>query len=123
MPLLNMVLYLCSEEADFGGQRPKLPPPVRTKKGWRMFPPDKPRVWDVGERIGSALRDAHLARQTGATGENTSSGRNAPRPHVRRAHWHTYRVGQGRAEQVLKWLPPIPINIDKGHIIPTIHKI
>lgn len=121
-PLLNLVLYLCSEAADFGGERPMIPKPVRTKRGWRLFPPDKPRVWEIGARIGAALRSAHLAEQTGRAQE-AMDGRQSPRPHVRRAHWHTYRVGAGRTDTTLKWLPPIPINIDNGEIIPTIHEV
>jgi len=121
-PLLNLVLYLCSEAADLGGERPQRPKPVRTKRGWKMFPPDAPRVWTVGERIGSALRSAHLAEQTGQR-ETTPDGRQSPRPHVRRAHWHTYRVGPGRSDAIIKWLPPIPINIAGGDIIPTIHEV
>lgn len=123
-PMLNMVLYLCAANADLGGMdRPEKPKPVRTKKGWKLFPPDKPRTRDVGSRIGAALRAAHIDRQTDTPTPATESGRQAPRPHVRRAHWHTYLVGQGKTEQILKWLPPIPVNIEDGDIVPTIHKV
>lgn len=121
-PLLNLVLYLCSESADLGGELPQRPKPVRTKRGWKLFPPDAPRAWPVGERIGAALRAAHLAEQT-EQGRTTPDGRQSPRPHVRRAHWHTYRVGQGRTDAIIKWLPPIPINIESGDIVPTIHEV
>lgn len=121
-PILNMVLYLCTANVDFGGMdRPAMPKPVRTKKGWKMFPPDQPRVWDVGARIGAALRAAHLDRQVEAHGE-IGSGRQSPRPHIRMAHWHTYLVGTGKTERIVKWLPPIPVNIEDGDIVPTIHK-
>jgi hypothetical protein len=123
-PMINMVLYICAANADLGENgRPARPKPVRTKKGWMLFPPDKPRLWEVGARIGAALRASHLDRQTGAAEETTDTGRQGPRPHIRRAHWHTYRVGPGKSEQILKWLPPIPVNIDGGDIVPTIHKI
>ena len=39
----------------------------------------------------------------------------SPRPHIRRAHWHSFWVGkkdQPDARSVtLKWLPPIPVNV------------
>ena len=28
------------------------------------------------------------------------------RPHIRRAHWHTFLMGAGREKRILKWLPP-----------------
>ena len=47
---------------------------------------------------------------TGSTGTHAS-----PRPHIRRAHWHSYWVGKGdepgAREVMLKWLPPIPVNV------------
>jgi hypothetical protein len=122
-PMINLVLYLCAENADLGADRPGRPRPKRTKKGWRMFPPDKPRVWDVGVRIGAALRAAHLAGQTEQVTERTESGRQSPRPHVRRAHWHTYRTGEGRTGSTLKWLPPIAVKIEDGDIVPVIRMV
>ena len=122
-PMLNLVLYLCAANADLGGERPEQPRPVKTKKGWKMFPPDKPRIWDVGCRIGAALRAAHLSEQTEQQAGLTETGRHSPRAHVRRAHWHTYRIGEGRKDSILKWLPPIPINIDEGELVPVVRKI
>lgn len=123
VPLLNLVLYLCAEGSDLGDRRPSRPTPTRTKRGWRLFPPDRPTIWPVGARIGAALRAAHLAEQVEAPRPITETGRATPVPHVRRAHWHTYRVGPGRQDATLKWLPPIPVNIDAGEILPTIHKV
>jgi hypothetical protein len=107
-PLISLLLYLCSVNAEIGNndKRPELPRPKRTKKGWRLFPADKPTTWDVGVRLGAALRHGYTAAQ----GEGET--RAGPRAHIRRAHWHTYRIGPGKAESVLKWLPPIPVNVD-----------
>lgn len=70
-----------------------------------------------------AMRAAHLATQTESTLGITEGGRARPRPHIRRAHWHTYRTGSGRTETTIKWVAPIPINITDGDIIPTIHQV
>jgi len=43
-----------------------------------------------------------------------------PRAHIRRAHWHTYLVGAGRSERRLKWLPPIPVNVDDPESLPAV---
>jgi len=127
-PVINLVLYLCTANADFGiTDRPTYPRPQKTKKGWRLFPPDRPQNWDVGVRLGSALRAAKKAFQTP---EQSPSNQLAEpegsrlSPHLRRAHWHTYRVGEGRTESILKWLHPIPINIDYLDKLPAaIHPV
>ena len=118
-PLISMLLYLCSENAEVGEgtDAPHNPEPVRTKKGWKFFAPDKTRMWDVGVRIGAALRQG---RTPAHAGEGTHA---SPRPHVRRAHWHTYRIGAGRTERQLKWLPPIPVNVADTESLPTTIKL
>lgn len=98
---VNLLLYLCSPEAEYrGGERPKRPEPVKTRRGTRLFPASEPRVWHVGEETGARLRQASAARRT-------PEERNAPRPHLRRAHWHTYRTGKGREGYRVRWLHPI----------------
>ena len=117
-PLLSLLLYLCSEAADYGkGPQPKNPRPVKTAKGPRLFPPQRPRVWEVGARLGAALRRAY----TEASEKADAAGERArPRPHIRRAHWHAYRVGPGRQEVRLHWLPPIPVNVEDFSDLPAV---
>ena len=117
----SLLLYICSENADIDGlaTRPARHVTVKkTKKGPRIFPPDQPRVWDVGVRLGSALRRARVMEE--AEMESAARSHQSPRPHVRRAHWHTYRVGPKRANTTLKWLPPIPVNIDDLDALPAV---
>lgn len=111
-PLISLLLYICSTNAEIGGEsrRPERPRPKKTKKGWRLFPADKPTSWDVGIRIGAALRRGY---ESTGSGDGTHA---SPRPHIRRAHWHTYRVGPGREQSQLKWLPPIPVNVDDADL-------
>jgi hypothetical protein len=59
-PLVSLVLYLCSQAAEVhaaggGDRRPARPEPVKTRKGLRLFPPDRPTPWEVGYRLGAAL--------------------------------------------------------------------
>ena len=62
-------------------------------------------------------------------GSGGPSGTHAsPRPHVRRAHWHSYWVGQKDQPEarsvVLKWLPPIPVNVqDAGDLTTTVRDV
>lgn len=123
-PILSLLLYLCADEADLGPGRPVRPQPKRTKHGWRMFAADQPRTWDVGVRLGAALRRAEAAAVAADAAEPGSLAgpgtRARMRPHLRRAHWHTFRVGPGRADRRLRWLPPIPINLDPHAELPGV---
>jgi hypothetical protein len=129
-PLINLLLYLCSQNADLSrsGERPLRPRFTRTKKGDRMFPPDQPRVWECGFRLGAAIRAAQDRQASKAQGGTHAS----PRPHIRRAHWHSFwtgakaKPGQAPADRklVLQWLPPIPVNVDEAApVIPTIRAV
>lgn len=113
-PVLSLVLYLAAENADFGEGRPERPRPKRTKQGWRLFPADKPTIWEVGVRLGAALRRAYQTDEDAA-----GKAHAGPRPHIRRAHWHTYLTGTGRANRVLRWLPPIPVNVANVDELPS----
>ena len=91
LAVVNMVLFVCSQASDISGRqgRPGNPTPTKTKKGMKVFAAQQSREWLVGARLGSALRKARSMRENAAI----VIGRRGPRPHIRRAHWHTYRVG------------------------------
>lgn len=103
-PLVSLVLYLCSEEPEIidskvPENRPRYPRPKKVKGGWRLFPPDKPKMWAVGDKTGAQLRQANATEPTGR----------AVKPHLRRAHWHGYWRGPKSGERQFryKWLSPI----------------
>jgi hypothetical protein len=97
---VSALVYLCSVNRELA------PLPARPTGRTRTPGVKPPKVIAVGYQIGAALR---AWRRTEATG-GQPTGRTV-RPHVRRAHFHTFRVGPGRAGSIVKWLPPIPINV------------
>lgn len=132
-PILSLVLYIChtTDVVDRSGEliwRSR----VSVKSTKNITIPSDPRVWDVGIRMGQALKKAYLQYQT--QGESSETHKSM-RPHVRRAHWHKFRAGpmkneDGNAiptesrELKVKWLPPIPVNIDEDTDLPTtVHKV
>ena len=126
-PVLNLLLYLCSENAEIGnhGRCPCNPVPKSTRRGAYYFPPRQPTRWDVGVRLGAALRGARQAASESSAGSMAQK-----RAHIRRAHWHGVRVGPAkRADGTpiptserrfeLRWLPPIAVNIQSADDLPA----
>ncbi|MEW5920245.1 MAG: hypothetical protein AB1796_04675 [Bacillota bacterium] len=120
-PLVSLVLYICSVNGEIGdGARPVRPKPTKTKKGQRMFPAPKVTAWDVGVRMGAALRkDKAQARES--ISRDGEKQRSSPRPHIRRAHWHGYWSGpkDGERKFALQWMPPILVRGDAGSELPV----
>jgi hypothetical protein len=108
---------------------PANPEPVSTRRhGTKTFAANKETVWDVGVRIGAALRAAYQREETG--GDAAPTGRGV-RPHVRRAHWHVFvsgprlrddgsAIAAGERIRELRWLPPIPVNVDDYAALPAV---
>jgi hypothetical protein len=122
--LLSLLLYLCADEPEIGDGsiRPANPLPSKTRKGPRFFPPDKAMVWDVGVRMGAVLRHGAELRSAGDADEQGAGGA-SPRAHIRRAHWHTYLVGSGRAERQLRWIPPVLVGADGAVDLPAVIRL
>lgn len=131
-PVINLLLYLCSEQPDLTRRgkpdNPGNPEPKKTRRGgWRLFAADGPREWDAGVRLGAALRRAYQREETGQAPQET--GRSV-RPHVRRAHWHTILSGKRKhadgseipaseRKRDLRWMPPIPVAVDDIDAMPS----
>ncbi|HZT90319.1 MAG TPA: hypothetical protein VFA12_20430 [Stellaceae bacterium] len=121
---LSLVLYLCSRAADIDG-RPGNPAATRTRRGERLFPASGPRRWEVGVRLGAALRAAWDAAAE-SSGSDATGARRPVRPHVRGAHWHTYLRGPRKdvpadsRPRELRWLPPIPVAVEDYDALPAV---
>lgn len=69
------------------------------------------RDYDVGIRVGAALRKAARSEPHRSEGVGTGT---AKRPHSRRGHWHHYWTGPMDRDRklVLKWTAPTIIHPD-----------
>lgn len=116
----GILVYLCSANADVAPARKVGRPPQRRAMG------GKAELVDVGFYVGAAIRQAEedVRRAGGSTVRVSGAGRASVRPHIRRAHFHRYRIGQGRREVTVKWLEPIPVNVTPGGAtVPTVHPV
>jgi hypothetical protein len=114
--LLNLALYLASEEPDLS-ERPRPLPGLsqrRKDKPPRVYPEPDPKRIEVGWRLGAALRRARQEGARAATGAGKS-----PQPHIRRAHWHLYWTGEGsrkdpgKAQPRVRWIEPTLVGADR----------
>lgn len=104
-PLLNLLLYVCSEGVEYQTvERPTMPKHKNTRRyGKRLYPAKAPRVWKLGQTTGNALSEARE--------RSIGTERKGVRPHIRRAHWHTFYAGKRDQEREvrIKWIPPTPV--------------
>jgi len=116
--MLSLLLYLCSEQPDIENWAPKQPAFKYMGGKRRWLAAKVVQQWDVGLRLGAALKDA---RDRAERLDAASDGSGTVRPHVRRAHWHSFWVGK-RGEQTisLRWLPPIPVNVETTEALPAV---
>lgn len=110
---MQLVLYLLAERAEVD-ERPKVV--VKKEKNGVRIVQDKAgeiREYDVGIRIGSAIRQYRMASQDKPAVSGTGS---AKRPHSRRGHWHHYWTGPktGDRKLVLRWTAPTFIHSELG---------
>jgi hypothetical protein len=103
-PLISILLYICSDAPEIDNNRepgtsPSRPTPTKTQKGWRLFPPDCPKIWTVGAQTGELLRQSIMSDDTGRS----------VRMHLRRGHWHGYWTGSKKGKQKFsyKWISPL----------------
>lgn len=109
-PFISLILYICSDEPEIDNERqpgssPVKPALTKTRDGFRLFPPDRPRIWQVGKEIGIKLRTS------GTRSAHKEDGYNV-RPHIRRPHWHGFWSGPKEGERKFgyKWIPAILVN-------------
>lgn len=116
---LPLILYLCAANAEITSKTATAPVIPTLPRNKRAIAPHQPTEWLCGERIGAAIRASAHREATESTGTGPTK-----RPHIRRAHWHTYRVGPERVSTILKWIHPLAINADNGSDMPvTIRKV
>lgn len=114
--LLALVLYLSGDEPDLSGVAKPLR--VVRRRGVQVY--DRPQgdnMLRVGFQAGGAIR---MWRQLEQRPTSDTSGLGLPKaPHIRRAHWHLYWTGKGRAVPRVRWVPPVAVNVRQMDDMPV----
>ena len=111
--LLSLLLYICSDEPDYSDRTPPArayPRKIDGREKWHV--PVAVKTWDVGVRIGAAIRKYRRDEQerigAGGTGRTV-------RPHMRRAHYQGYWTGaRNKPDErkfILRWIPQIAVKM------------
>lgn len=113
--VMPYLLYLSAENRELDGDISSVPAITTTKKGKRLLARAAPNLMEAGVRVGAAIRAHQEARpQVNADGEPNGS---TVVPHLRKAHWHTFWTGPrnepANRRRILRFLPPIPVNVDR----------
>lgn len=97
--LTSKLAYLLTETPDVNRCMSVSAPAIKRprRRPETIFPPERPRFMPLGEEFGNLIRE-HREREV-ASG-HTIHG--TVRPHIRRAHWHTFLMGAGREKRILK---------------------
>lgn len=112
---LQACMYLCAKNADIEENplQKKIYTPSKTIRN--RF--SEIRKWDVGVRVVKAHKSAQIAAID--AGNEPDAFRRRPRQHWRKAHFHTYWVGEGRKRKELKFIAPVLVN-DNGDDMPVV---
>lgn len=95
--LIRCLAYISSEKPDVQDRGTVV---VKGDGNREKRLPTRIRAWDVGYRYMQEKRNQPPSELS----SEISGTHVSPRPHMRRGHWHTYRVGPGRTERKVVWV-------------------
>ena len=117
--IVQILTYLSSTEPDVR-ENPETKTTYRKPTGAPKNKYSEIQKWDVGVRIGTAIRSYS---KRAANGTSSGDGANTKkRPHSRRAHWHYYWYGPKNGERVCRqrWVSEMFINMRVGDDAPAV---
>lgn len=122
--ILQVILYILAQNAEI---TPSSEQSFITKRGKTLKDKySEIRKWDVGIRVGAAIRQQKIREQS-EWSERNQSGHNSPRPHIRRGHWHHFWTGPKTQPEerklILKWLSPMTVAANPDDTPIVLHKV
>jgi hypothetical protein len=121
---LPPLLYLCSTRPDVRHRTDPQRHPQRRPPQARDY--GGPDWWEVGYRIGSALRRYALTESAEETPDASDprGTHRSPKPHIRHTHWQRYRIGPGKqGVRVQLKLPFLVGDLEGREPVPVIRRV
>ena len=105
--IVQVILYLQAINADVQ-VRPA--PAQKRKRSSLAKQPKPPKQYDVGVRLGNAMRRYKYERAADEHPNSNAGSHSTHRPHSRRGHWHHFWTGKRSEPEnrklVLQWVEP-----------------
>lgn len=122
--ILQVILYILAQNAEIAQNSEQS---FITKRGKTIKDKySEIRKWDVGIRVGAAIRQQKMREQSEQP-ERNQNGHNSPRPHMRRGHWHHFWTGPktepDERKLILKWLSPMTVAANPDDTPIVLHKV
>nr|DAJ00574.1 MAG TPA: hypothetical protein [Caudoviricetes sp.] len=118
--MISLVLYLSTVNADM--KRDPTQPFKRTKHVLDIA--REVEHIHVGDEVAIHIKEMRKHHTARTVCEPLGGHHRPPVTHVRRAHWHAFRIGKGRKKIMVKWLAPTVVNADgEQKNIVTINKV
>ncbi len=124
---MQLVLYICAQNAEITPNPEQTSHTRRSASGIISDRYAEIRKWDVGIRVGNAVRN--YRRQQETIPSDVLPGTHAsPRPHLRKGHWHNFWIGRkdfpSERKLILRWVAPTFVGImDEQDTPVVIHKM
>ena len=122
--MVNLFLYVCSENADIEEDREQSKIYKRPSRIRDRF--SEIKKYNAGVKQGILLRKlrTYQPKQSTDISETPHGTHASPIPHIRRAHYHHYWTGRRDGERtlILRWIPPTLVaadSLDSPDDIPT----
>lgn len=103
---VSAAYYLAFKNAEIKEVKiPKEKRPILVSKPGATPKKVNVKTYNVGFAIGKSFEKQLASGEEYQKSAATGTGRTV-RPHVRRAHWHHYWVGEGRTRLEVRWIEP-----------------
>ena len=123
--ILQVILYILAQNAEITPNSEQMSITKRGKTIKDKY--SEIRKWDVGVRIGAAIRQQKTQDAESKQRGDSGSTHQSPRPHMRRGHWHHFWTGSmSKPEErklILKWLSPMAVAANPDDTPVVFHEV
>lgn len=124
---MQLVLYICAQNAEITPSPEQASHTKRSSAGVIVDRYAEIRKWDVGIRVGNAVRNYRRQQETTPVDDLVRTHA-SPRPHMRRGHWHHFWTGPknkpAERKLILQWVAPTFVTAShKGDTPVVLHRV
>lgn len=124
---MQLILYICAQNAEITPSPEQASRTKRSSTGVIVDRYAEIRKWDVGIRVGNAVRNYRRQQETTPVDDPVRTHA-SPRPHMRRGHWHHFWTGPknkpAERKLILQWVAPTFVTASSKNDTPVVlHRV